>query len=61
LVTGIPAIITGYMAKNNVDSNPNQYGGRGLALAGMILGGVSVLFSILGIIYYIILLGRATL
>lgn len=61
LVTGIPAIITGYMAKNNVDSNPNQYGGRGLALAGMILGGVSVLFSILGIIYYIILLATATL
>ena len=56
LVTGIPAIITGYMAKNNADSNPNQYGGRGLAVAGMIMGGISVLFSILGIIYYIIIL-----
>jgi hypothetical protein len=56
LLSGIPAIITGYMAKNNVDSNPSQYGGRGLAVAGMILGGVSVLFSILGIIYYIVMI-----
>lgn len=56
LLTGIPAIITGYMAKNNADSNPNQYGGRGLAVAGMIMGGISILFSILGIIYYIIML-----
>lgn len=56
LVTGIPALITGYMAKNNVDSNPGQYGGRGLAVAGMIMGGVSVLLSVLGIIYYIVVL-----
>ncbi|MCY7347605.1 MAG: DUF4190 domain-containing protein [Pyrinomonadaceae bacterium] len=59
LVTGIPAIITGYMAKNNVDSNPGQYGGRGLAVAGMIMGGISILFSILGIIYYIVVLASA--
>lgn len=59
LITGIPAIITGYMAKNNADSNPNQYGGRGLAVAGMIMGGISILFSILGIIYYIILIATA--
>lgn len=56
LLTGIPAIITGYMAKNNADANPNQYGGRGLAVAGMIMGGISILFSILAIIYYIIML-----
>jgi len=61
LLTGIPAIITGYMAKNNADSNPNQYGGRGLAVAGMIMGGISILFSILGIIYYIIIIASATL
>ncbi len=61
LFTGIPAIITGYMAKNNVDSNPNQYGGRGLAVAGMIMGGISILFSILGFIYYIILIASVGL
>ena len=52
-IAGIPAIITGFMAKNNVDSNPNQYGGRGFALAGMILGGISVFFTIIYILYFI--------
>jgi hypothetical protein len=53
-IAGIPAIITGFMAKNNVDSNPNQYGGRGFALAGMILGGVSVFFTIIYILYLVL-------
>jgi hypothetical protein len=52
-IAGIPAIITGFMAKNNVDSNPNQYGGRGFALAGMILGGISVFFTIIYILYIV--------
>lgn len=54
MLTGIPAIITGYMAKNNVDANPNQYSGRGMALAGMILGGVSVVLSIVVIILQVL-------
>lgn len=53
LLTGIPAIITGYMAKNNIDANPGEYGGRGMAMAGMILGSISVVFSILYIIFVI--------
>ena len=53
-IAGIPALITGFMAKNNVDSNPNQYGGRGFALAGMILGGVSVFFTIIYILYLVL-------
>ena len=47
---GIAALITGYMAKNNVDTNPAEYGGRGLAVAGMILGGISIVLFIIGII-----------
>ncbi|MEJ7701115.1 MAG: DUF4190 domain-containing protein [Pyrinomonadaceae bacterium] len=53
-IAGIPAIITGYMAKNNVDSNPNQYTGRGMALAGMIMGGIGSVFTILYIIYILV-------
>lgn len=53
-IAGIPAIITGYMAKNNADTNPAEYGGRGMALAGMILGGISVVFTALYIIFIII-------
>ncbi|MCA1622242.1 MAG: DUF4190 domain-containing protein [Acidobacteria bacterium] len=48
---GIPAIVTGYMAKNNIDANPDQYTGRGMATAGMIMGGISILFTILYIVY----------
>jgi len=55
LFTGIPAIITGYMAKNNVDSNPNQYTGRGMALAGIITGAIGTVLFIIGIILQIAL------
>ena len=54
-VTGIAALITGFMAKNNVEGNPQQYGGRGLALAGMIMGGISLVLTVLYFIFVIIL------
>jgi hypothetical protein len=47
---GIVALVTGYMAKNNIEKDPAQYGGRGFAQAGMILGGISILLMIVGII-----------
>ena len=50
LPSGIAALITGYMAKNNADTNPAEYGGRGMALAGMILGGVSIVFTVIGLL-----------
>jgi hypothetical protein len=53
-VTGIAALITGFMAKNNVDANPQQYGGRGLALAGMIMGGISTILTILYVIFVLV-------
>lgn len=52
-VVGIAAIITGFMAKSKANSNPDEYGGSGLALAGMILGGISLVF---GILYWILML-----
>lgn len=50
-VTGIAALITGYMAKNNVDANPQQYDGRGMAIAGMIMGGISLILTVLYFIF----------
>ncbi len=50
-VTGIAALITGYMAKNNVDANPQQYDGRGMAIAGMIMGGISLVLTVLYFIF----------
>lgn len=51
---GLAAIITGYIGMNNANNDPIQYGGKGLAVAGMIIGGtifiLNILFIFLGII-----------
>jgi hypothetical protein len=49
-ILGPVGLITGYMAYNNANKNPAQYGGRGLALGGMITGALATLLLILGII-----------
>jgi hypothetical protein len=49
-LTGIVALITGYLGMKNANNDPANFGGKGLAIAGMITGGV---FFLLGIIYYI--------
>lgn len=43
---GLPAAILGYMGMRNADSDPGRYGGRGMAIAGMVLGVVSLLSSL---------------
>ncbi|HQU83355.1 MAG TPA: DUF4190 domain-containing protein [Pyrinomonadaceae bacterium] len=56
---GIPAMVVGYLGMTNADKDPNRYTGKGMAIAGMIIGGVSLLAAI-GIIILGILgnLGR---
>jgi len=44
---GIVAVVLGFMAKNKADQNPAEYGGRGMAVAGMITGGISVVLGII--------------
>jgi len=53
VVPGIAAVVLGYIAKNKADQNPNEYGGRGLALGGMITGGISIILGIIVIILYL--------
>ena len=52
----IPAIVTGYMQKNNIKNNPAEYGGGALANIGMIIGIVNVVLTVVVIIIYIILI-----
>jgi hypothetical protein len=52
-LTGIAAIITGMLGLKNIKNDPNTYGGKGLALAGIICGAV---FLLIGIVYYILLI-----
>ena len=52
-LTGLVALITGYMGIKNVNNDPAHYGGKPLAIAGMIVGGVMFL---VGAAYYIIVI-----
>ena len=54
-LTAIPALVLGFMQLQKIKSDPAHYGGRGMAIAGMALGGLSLLFLILYIIFIIIM------
>jgi hypothetical protein len=40
-LTGIPALILGIIALNRINSDPDKFGGKGLAIGGIVMGGVS--------------------
>lgn len=44
---GAAAFVTGFLGMKNAENNPAKYGGRGLAVGGMVLGIVSFLVAIL--------------
>ena len=46
LLAGIPAIICGHVARSRTRLVPRQYGGAGFALAGLIMGYVSLLVTL---------------
>ena len=47
IVTGIPAIVLGIMALNKEKNDPAHYGGKGMAIGGIVLGAVSILILII--------------
>jgi Domain of unknown function (DUF4190) len=50
-ITGIPALVTGFMTIKNVNRDPNQYGGKVMAIIGMVLGGLGTLWSVLYVLF----------
>ncbi len=42
IIAGLPAIITGHIARSRAKRHPSVYGGAGMALAGLILGYLSI-------------------
>lgn len=54
-LTGIPAVITGFMAKNKAEADPGQYTGRGMALAGIVTGAIGTLLSVILMILQLLL------
>ena len=53
IVLGLPAIIMGFMQLNKIKSDPVTYGGKGLAIGGMVTGALSSLLTILGILLFL--------
>jgi hypothetical protein len=54
LPLGLAAVITGYLGMKNVDKDPIKYGGKGLAIGGIIVGAISFLLNLLMIFIGII-------
>ena len=58
LILAPAGLITGWIALNQINKDPQRYGGRGMALGGMIVSGVSLaLFILFLIIYGIAIIG----
>jgi len=53
IFAGIPALILGNSAKKEIAASGGAQTGDGMAKAGVILGWISIAFSILGIIFVI--------
>ena len=51
---GIASIIVGYIGMTRVDSDPQKYDGKNLAIIGMVAGGLAILINIVFVILAII-------
>ena len=51
---GLPATVLGYLGMKNADTDSERYGGRGMAIGGMVLGVVSLLSSLIVAFFAII-------
>lgn len=56
---GLPAVICGHMALNRISQSPTPIGGRGMAIAGLILGYIGILISVGMIVVMIVALTSA--
>ena len=55
------ALVTGFMARKKAQENPQQFGGEGLALAGMILGGIGTLLLLLILVWVVLAFGSVAI
>lgn len=46
-IFGVPAVILGHIAKSNIRKSMGQLGGEGMAMAGLIMGYISIAFGLL--------------
>jgi hypothetical protein len=49
---GVPAIILGSIARKEIGASSGLQEGRGMATAGIVLGTIGILFSVLAMIFF---------
>ena len=57
ILGSLTAIITGHMARGQIRREPERYDGDGLAIGGLILGWLSALLWVIGIVVLFMFLG----
>jgi len=56
VLLSIPALILGYQARGEIDRSGGRQSGRGMAVAGIVLGWIGVVLGVLGIIVVVLAL-----
>ncbi len=56
LLTGIPAMIVGRNAKREIAQSGGQLGGEGIATAGFVTGLIGTILSVLGILFFALII-----
>jgi hypothetical protein len=54
-LTGIPAIIAGFLGLSAVKKDPNGTGGKGMAIAGIVLGALNLIGFVAWLLFSVIL------
>ncbi|MEJ7625158.1 MAG: DUF4190 domain-containing protein [Pyrinomonadaceae bacterium] len=54
ILPSIAALVTGFMARSKSMQNPNEYGGQGLAMAGIITGALGLVGSVIVLIFWLL-------
>jgi hypothetical protein len=60
LILSIPALVIGYQARREIDASDGAYGGRGQAVAGIVLGWVGVLLGLAIVAFFVFVLAIDT-
>ncbi|MAL31027.1 MAG: hypothetical protein CMQ67_00265 [Gammaproteobacteria bacterium] len=50
-VLGIVAVILGHIQLSNISKNPKLFDGRGMAIAGLVCGYISVAFALISLVF----------
>ncbi|EFQ84298.1 hypothetical protein HMPREF0063_11014 [Aeromicrobium marinum DSM 15272] len=52
LFAGIPALVLGSLARNEITASGGRQDGSGMATAGVVLGSISIVLSLVSIVLY---------